>query len=85
MTVVGKRTRARKPAPSAKVDPPGIWREELQCGGCGSGEIRRITKRLPESSATFGPVCKSTFMGRPGNKCGWRTSRVWVWVPEQPL
>lgn len=83
MTVVGKRTRASKPAP--KADPPGVWREELQCGGCGTCKILRITKRMPESYTTLGPKCRGVFMGRPRNKCGWPTSRVWLWVPEQPL
>jgi hypothetical protein len=75
-------------------DPPGVWREELQCAGCGTCKILRTfdaPTRASEVPATMravpvlGPKCRGYFNGRPYNRCGWRTSRVFLFVPEQPL
>jgi hypothetical protein len=80
--------------PGSKVpgDPPGVWRQELQCAGCGTCKIIRTvesSKSLPLSSwhsgSALGPPCKGFFNGRPKNRCSWPTSPVWLFVPEQPL
>ncbi len=69
-------------------DPIGCWREELQCAGCGTGLILG-TRYLPPQICTDaikpGPKCKGVYHGRPQNRCGWLTTRTWIFVPDNTL
>lgn len=78
--------RARNVSAARNPDPPGVWRQELQCAGCGTCKILRVAKApLVTAVGMTGPKCTGVFMGRPRNRCGWPMSYVWLFVPEQPL
>jgi hypothetical protein len=77
----------RKPSPLGRrmVKDGGAWREGWQCGLCGSGHrYSDRTERQPSLAPPISlrKVCKGVYLGRPGGRCGWLMTRVWLWVPK---
>jgi hypothetical protein len=68
----------------------GQWQLEAQCGDCGSGFYIGDPVAKPSAAGRLQAMaasgllreCESLYMGRPGNRCGWLVTFVWMFVPK---
>jgi hypothetical protein len=64
----------------------GLWQLEAWCGQCHAGAtcgppVAVRTEALALKAMQDEPLCTSTYMGKPKNRCNWPMSFGWVFVP----
>lgn len=67
--------------------PRGSWQLSAECGKCGggwrAGHVDVVTEAAEVAAAKSGEpgVCDAVFMGEPGDRCRWRYTFFWLFVP----
>jgi hypothetical protein len=64
----------------------GLWQLEAWCGQCNAGAscgapVVERTEKIVKDAMARESICKSTYMGKPRNVCGWPLSFGWLFVP----
>lgn len=68
---------------------PGRWQLEGHCGDCGTiagaGPPRLATVPIEQVKGRLPTFCKGYYNGRPGGRCGFVLSWVWIFYPASKV